>query len=197
MNSTSQNLWIKFLSAILESAEPSHREAVRDIARLDLPNALATFEVMISSTIDDLERERDAADAAITALGLNRFRADKLGSLPYSPREICELMAKQCQLFILITGNRYGSLIEPEGISVVEFEYGVARSQNPGKILVYVKDGIIREQRLTDFLKDLEDFKRGYFRSLFTTPEELQQKILRDIGRWLTSQAKQNRKKEV
>ena len=37
------------------------------------------------------------------------------------------------------------------------------------------------------FLKRLQDFEHGYFRSLFTTPEDLHEKIQRDIGRWLTS----------
>jgi len=152
---------------------------------------------MISSTVEDLAQEREAADRAILGLGLTRFRAETFGSVPHPPKVICALLAEQCDLFVLIIGQRYGYMIESEGISVVEFEYEVARAQNPEKILLYVKEGVSRDPRLEEFLKRLQDFEHGYFRSLFTTPEELFEKIQPDVARWLTSQVKQNRQKEA
>jgi Domain of unknown function (DUF4062) len=178
--------WTKLISAILERAQPSHQRVVRDIERLKLPDPMATRLVMISSTIDDLGQEREAADRAIAGLGLTRFRAETFGSLPHTPRQVCAWMADRCDLFILITGERYGSI--EEGISVVQFEYEIARAQNSKKILVYVKDRVNRETRLTEFLNHVQDFDEGYFRSLFTTPEQLFEQIQRDIGRWLGSQ---------
>ena len=79
-------------------------------------------------------------------------------------------------------------MIEPEGISVVEFEYELARAANPGKILIYVKDGLTREPRLEKFINRLQDFERGHVTSLFTEPDDLYQKIQRDVTRWLASQ---------
>jgi hypothetical protein len=165
------------------------------VARLKA-DPLVTFRVMISSTVEDLVQEREAAERAILGLGLTRLRAEKLGSTPQPPQVICALLAEQCDLFVQILGERYGYIIKSEGISVIEFEYEIARAQNPEKILVYVKDGVHRDPRLTEFLQRVQDFEQGYFRSLFTSPEDLYEKIQRDIVRWLTSQAKQKHLKE-
>lgn len=171
-------------------AQTTHR-IMRRTERPELPDPMITWSVMFSSTVDDLAEERDAADSAVRGLGLIRFRAETFGSLPHTPREICVLLAKRCDIFILVIGKRYGHIIEPEGISVVEFEYTVARDENPGKILVYVKDGVTREPKLEEFLNRLQDFERGHVTSLFTTPEDLSRKIQRDVTRWLASQVTQ------
>ena len=147
---------------------------------------------MISSTIEDLRPEREVADRAIRKLNLTRFRSETFGSVAHAPKVICALLAEQCDIFVLIIGKRHGYIIESDRISVVEFEYRTARAQNPGKILVYVKDGVDREPLLTEFIKRVEDFEHGYFRSSFTTPDDLHDKIQRDIGRWLASKVKQS-----
>ena len=150
----------------------------------------ATCDVMICSTVKDLAKERVAAERAIRGLNLNIFRAEDLGSVAGSPRELCELLAQKCDLFVLLVGESSGFIIESEGISVIEFEYEVAHAQNPGKILIYLKDGVHREPRLEEFLKRVQDFDHGYVTSSFITPEDLYQKIQVDIVRWLTSHAK-------
>ena len=155
---------------------------------------LITFRVMISSTVKDLEHERSAAANAVRSLQLDSFRAETFGSLPGTPEAICASLAEKCDIFILIIGERFGYIIRSRGISAVEFEYEIAHAQNPEKILVYVKDGVKRESRLEEFLARLQDFEHGHFRSLFTTPEDLYQKIQHDIAGWLTSRAKQKPK---
>jgi hypothetical protein len=106
-------------------------------------------------------------------------------------------MAEQCDIFVLIIGERYGYRIESIGMSVVEFEYGVARNENPKKILVYVKEDVDREPELIPFLERVEHFQKGLFRTLFTTPDDLRDKVQADIARWLVSHVKQNRRKEA
>jgi hypothetical protein len=165
------------------------------VARLKA-DLLVRFGVMISSTVEDLAQEREAAERAILGLRLTRFRAERFGSVSHSPLVICALLAEQCNIFILIIGERYGSVIKSKGISVVEFEYDVAHEQDPGKILVYVKDGVNREPRLEEFLKCVQDFEHGYFTSSFTTTEELYESIQRDVARWLTSHVKPNNQKK-
>jgi len=155
---------------------------------------LVTFRVMISSTVHDLEPERTAAADAVRSLHLDSFRAETFGSLRGTPQAICASWAEKCEIFILIIGKRYGHIIESKGISIVEFEYETAHAQDPEKILVYVKDGVKRDEQLEKFLEQLEDFERGHFRSVFTTPEELYENVQRDIEQWLDSQAKQKSK---
>jgi hypothetical protein len=164
----------------------------QEVIQLELPDTAVTPLVMISSTVKDLVQERDAVARAISALGLKGFQAEKFGSLPYPPREVCASMAQRCDVFILIAGEEYGFILD-EGISAVEFEFDVAHDQNPKKILVYVKDRVNRDPRLTKFLERLQDFDGGYTRSLFLTPEELYEKVLPDIVRCLLLEAEQRR----
>ena len=187
--------WIKLISSIVaipQRAQTSYQEVVQDIDRLELPDPTITPLVMISSTVKDLVQERDAVARAISALGLKSFQSETSGSLPYTPREVCASMAQRCDVFILITGEQYGYILE-EGISAVEFEFNVAREQNSEKILVYIKDRVNRDPRLTKFLERLENFDKGYSRSLFLTPEELYEKVLPNIVRCLLLEARHNR----
>lgn len=151
-----------------------------------------TTRVMVSSTISDLEKERDAVDRALRQLNLTRIGLETFGSAPRPAKVISALLAEQCDIFVLIIGERYGYMIESEKMSVVEFEYEVARAQNPEKILIYVKSGVHREPALTKFLERVQDFEHGYLTSSFTTPEELYEKIQHDITRQLTAQVQQN-----
>lgn len=153
-----------------------------------LSEMLPTFRVMISSTVQDLMPERTAVDRALRTLNLDGFRAETFGSLPDTPEAICASRAEQCHIFILIIGKRYGHIFRSKGISVVEFEYDVARAHNPLKILVYIKDDVNREPRLEQFVKRLMDFEGGHKTSTFTTSEDLAKRIPRDVGEWLTSQ---------
>jgi Domain of unknown function (DUF4062) len=156
---------------------------------------LGRFRVMISSTIKDLFEERRAADRAIRSLKLEGLRSEIIGSRPYTPKALCQLWAEQCNAFILIIGERYGH-IRKGGKSVVQFEFEVARERDPGKILVYVKDGVTREPELGEFLDDLNDFDDGYLNSSFNTPDELEQKIRRDLQAWLASNPRDEDGKE-
>lgn len=146
---------------------------------------LVPLRVMISST-HDLRDEREAADIAIGELQLDRFRAETFGSVPHSPEVICELLAEQCDIFVLILGERYGYVMS-DGRSVVEFEYSVARKKNRDKILAYVKQDVVREPLQEEFCRRVEDFETGHFRSFFKAADDLRPKIRGDIVRWLAS----------
>jgi hypothetical protein len=147
---------------------------------------LGRFRVMISSTIKDLGEERRAAERAIQSLKLDKLRSETIGSRPYTPKALCKLWAEQCNAFILITGERYGHR-KSRNQSVVEFEFEVARERDPGKILVYIKEGVTREPKLQEFVDRLNDFNKGYVTSSFTTPEELELRIRDNLTKWLAS----------
>ncbi len=135
-----------------------------------------------------------AAARAIAGLGLIKIQTEKFESRPESLRNIYAFLAEQCDLLILIIGERYEALMELEGNSVLEFVYQIAHAQSPQKILVYVKDGINREPRLQDFLMHVRDAEHTCVTS-FTTPEDLYEDIQRGIARWLTSHVKQQQPK--
>jgi uncharacterized protein DUF4062 len=181
--------WRKLTPLFLQRAQSDSKKA-RPVIKLKAW-ILTPFRVMVSSSVEDLVPEREAADRAIRELHLDVFIAEQYGSLSETPRNICEQMARHCDIFILIVGQRYGYVFEPDGISATQFEYETARAQSPEKILAYVKKGVTREPRLREFLKVVEDFNFGNFRSSFTSPKELSQQIRVGIMRWLVSRAKQ------
>jgi Domain of unknown function (DUF4062) len=183
--------WIKVISEMVQKPRPLDPKDVEKVQQ-ELPDLLTPFYVMISSTID-LQQERDAAEQAIRGLYLVPLRSETFGSYGRPPREICRLLADKCNILVLITGERYGTKIEPENVSVVEFELNTAFKENPDKILLYVKDRVSRDDELVEFLKRLEAFNVGFYRSLFKTPEELYEQIQKDIARWLTSEKRRNR----
>lgn len=144
---------------------------------------------MISSTIEDLEIERSAVDRAIKQFYFQRFRSELIGSLAKSPRETCEEIARTCDVYILIVGQRYGWVIPELGISVTELEYRTATDADPSKILVYVKavPENVRELRATEFAAKATDFSKGYFRAApFTTADELYEQVKADLGAWVS-----------
>ncbi|HKG45971.1 MAG TPA: DUF4062 domain-containing protein [Pyrinomonadaceae bacterium] len=189
--------WFRLISEMRQRVQPSEQKfaALSDrnpgnsTERTELSNLLIPLTVMISSTSDDLIEEREAADIAIRELQLTRFRAETFGSVPHPPKVVCALLAEQCDIFVLIIGERYGYIMS-DGISVVEFEYSVARKENREKILVYVKKGVDREPLLDEFRRRVEDFESGYFRSSFKAAADLRPKIQGDIVRWLAYRPK-------
>src|SRR4051794_34681491 len=89
-------------------------------------DSMKRLRVMISSTIEDLKPERDAVDRAIRHFRFQRFRSELVGSLARSSREVCDELAKECDLYVLIVGRRYGWIVPDLNISVTEREYNVA-----------------------------------------------------------------------
>jgi len=146
---------------------------------------------MISSTVEDLAQERSAVDTAIRDFRFERFRSESMGSLSRSPEQVCDEMAMECDLFILIIGEKYGWIIPHLDISVTELEFDVARKDNPGKILVYEKslNSNARELPADRLLKKATDFTTGYFRAApFENTTELVKRVKDDIAIWISSQ---------
>lgn len=152
------------------------------------------LRIMISSTIEDLAQERAAVDSAIRDFRFERFRSESMGSLSRSPEQVCDEMAKECDLFILIVGEKYGWIIPHLSISVTEREFQVAKNDNPGKILVYEKslNPNTREPPADRLLKDATDFTTGYFRAApFENTTELVKRVKDDIAIWISSQIRE------
>jgi hypothetical protein len=182
-----RDLWFKPLAEIpiIVFAFPFWHIGLLVFWKTLISEMLITFRVMISSTVKDLIEEREEAERAIRSLNVQGFRAETIGSRPYTPKRLCALWAEQCNALVLIIGERYGHRIKSTGKSVVEFEFEVAYKQDPEKIFVYVKDGVTREPELENFHDRLRDFENGYVESLFTSADDLGKKIKRDVSDWL------------
>lgn len=193
--------WMKLISEMAQRAQPATQKFAQvsdpdpgngdDNRRSELARLLVPIRVMISSTVEDLLPEREAAERAIVGLKLERFRAETFGSVSHPPEVVCAFMAEQCDIFVLIIGGRSGYRIQSQEKSVVEFEYDTAFAKDPKKILAYVKVGVKRERRVKTFLKRVENYHTGFFRSEFRTADELHDKIQENIMRWLAGRIRQ------
>lgn len=140
------------------------------------------LKIFISSTMTDLQAERQAVEQAIADLRLETVRAETLGSQPMSSRQACLEMARQCDIYLGIYGARYGWVPPGDHVSVTEMEFQEAREQGKD-ILVYVKDVQEREEAQVEFLRRVEDFDKGLFRRpYFTTPEQLAEWVKEDTA---------------
>lgn len=140
------------------------------------------LKIFISSSMTDLQAERQAVEQAIADLRLEAVRAETLGSQPVPSRQACLEMARGCDIYLGIYGARYGWVPPGEQVSVTEMEFQEARKQAKD-ILVYVKDVPEREEAQVKFLRQVEDFDEGYFRRpYFTTLEQLAEWVKEDIA---------------
>lgn len=151
---------------------------------------MADFSVMISSTQVDLQQERNHVEQAIQILHLKPLRSETVGSRSGPSRDVCRQMARECGLYILILGERYGWVDVLTGKSVTELEFDEAQRADPTKILVYKTAATNAEPDQQAFVSRVEDFDQGYFRRPpFETPEQLEAWVREDIASWLTERA--------
>ncbi|MCW4048247.1 MAG: DUF4062 domain-containing protein, partial [Candidatus Bathyarchaeota archaeon] len=115
-----------------------------------------------------------------------------------TPVDVCENLARECHLYVIIIGERYGWVIPRLDKSVTEREFEIARADNAQKILVYEKVVHSRESRAQGFLQRLKDFEEGYFLSQpFSTSQELYESVKEDISLWITQQIAKGRTSEA
>ncbi|TEU18855.1 MAG: DUF4062 domain-containing protein [Anaerolineales bacterium] len=145
---------------------------------------LQRLRIFISSTVVDLQSERDAVEQAIAELHLEAVRSEKVGSQSISPREACCIMAQECDVYLGILGGRYGFELQ-EGRSATEFEFDTA-CETGKPILLYRKQ--VPEEDLDPgqnaFIERIDDFDTGYYIRDFTdldVPDQLIQWVQQDI----------------
>jgi hypothetical protein len=154
--------------------------------------ALATrrpnVPVFVSSTFTDLQVYRRKIQDALTQLEAVVRGMELFGSKPGSPVEECLKVVQSCQLYIGVFGMRYGSVPEGSDRSMTHVEYDEAqRLSLPSLIYILneshpipakdVETGVGAEKLQT--LK--EQLKKRHTVSFFTTPEDLQARIMHDV----------------
>jgi hypothetical protein len=150
---------------------------------------METLKVFISGTMRDLKNERDIVAEAVTGLRYQAVRAETLGAVDRSSREACLDMARQCDIYIGLYGDRYGRVPHGDTFSVTEQEYNEARRL--GKpMLIYVKGDARepgREEAQQAFLDRVLEFEDGYFACLhFTELADLREAVQRHLLRLVT-----------
>ncbi len=169
----------------METDYPLNTES-RSIEAPTTPPVIRTpdqrVRVFISSTLDELAPERQAAREAIAQLRLTPVYFEA-GARPYPPRELYRAYLSQSDIFIGLYWQRYGWVAPTMQVSGLEDEYQLAGGKPK---LIYVKTPAPeREPRLQALLDSIRSEDAASYQK-FATPEELRERIANDLAQLLT-----------
>jgi len=137
--------------------------------------------VFVSSTLQELAAEREAAKAAIQHMRLTPVMFE-LGARAHPPRDLYRAYLDQSDVFLGIYWQRYGWIAPGETVSGLEDEYVLAKDKPK---LIYIKRGEEREERLRELIGRIENEDRTSYRP-FSSAEELEDLIENDLALMLT-----------
>jgi hypothetical protein len=157
-------------------------------ARISDPDVIRVF---ISSTMSDMQPERQAVIEALWNLELTPVFAEDWGSRSGSPRDVCLGQVADCHIYLGIFWQRYGYIDPETNISATEEEYDQA-CQCRMPILTYVKNEAEekRHRQLRRFLREISDWGGGHFLTFFDTPQELADRVKTDVMREVRKMAR-------
>lgn len=149
------------------------------------------LDVMVSSTVRDLQPERQAALEVMRQIPFLRpVGAEPIGFDPEAASSFIATrrMAKECDLYVLILGPSYG--YELNGESATEGEYLAATREDPTKVLAVLLDnGVPSEARQQRFVDKVRSYNGGYVVPRFRSDEELKKQLVGAIESWLTARS--------
>jgi hypothetical protein len=86
------------------------------------------MKVFISSTFRDLVEQRKRLGEELRHAGEGPVQMEFFSARPEQPLEVCLQEVRESDLFLLLVGERYGTIDERTGLSFTELEYREARS---------------------------------------------------------------------
>ena len=135
------------------------------------------LRVFVSSTMQELAKERAAARAAIEALQLTPVLFE-LGARPHAPRTLYQAYLEQSHIFVGIYWQSYGWVGPDQSVSGVEDEF---RHSLHMPRLLYVKEPAPeREPRLQDLIREFQ-CEAAFSYKKFATADDLRELIPRDL----------------
>lgn len=135
------------------------------------------YKVFISSTFADLQEYREALREAISKAGFEPLMMENYAASAYTPLETAEKDIRNCDIFILIVGNRYGGIPTSSTKSYIQIETELAiELKKPILVFIY-DDGLKSKEKATENDVRLNEFKefllRDYLVQFFATQSEL------------------------
>ena len=112
------------------------------------------FSIFISSTYEDLKKERQALLGVALENNLIPVGMEQFHAAPTSQWNVITKMIDECDFYLLVIGGRYGSIDEETGISYTEKEYNYAKTKGM-PVLVLIKES----SAITESEKDTGDDK--------------------------------------
>lgn len=153
-----------------------------------LGQAKPSVPVFVSSTFTDMQDYRRKVQDALTQLETIVRGMEQFGSKPGSPVDECLRIVGSCMVYVGIFGMRYGSIPDGHELSMTHLEYNEAQRLNlPSLIYLLDENQAIPAKDVetgtgADKLHALkEHLKKRHVVSFYTTPEDLQARILHDV----------------
>ncbi|MFI5020551.1 MAG: DUF4062 domain-containing protein [Alphaproteobacteria bacterium] len=144
--------------------------------------------VFVSSTFTDLQVYRRKIQDALTQLEAVVRGMEQFGSKPSSPVEECLKVVQSCQLYVGVFGMRYGSVPDGHDKSMTHIEYDEAQRLGLPSLIYILNDNHaipakdVETGTGAEKLQTLkEQLKKRHTVSFFTTPEDLQARIMHDV----------------
>jgi hypothetical protein len=135
--------------------------------------------VFVSSVIDNFSSFRRAARAGIVEAGGEPVMVNEdFPSLTTSSRNACLDAVDSSDVYVGVIGER-GGWVAPSGKLVVEEEYERAKFKKLPTL--FFLQNVRRDPEGERFARRVSDYVDGSLRSTFSTPEELQQEIMRAL----------------
>ena len=89
------------------------------------------FSIFISSTYEDLKKERQALVGVALENNLIPVGMEQFHAAPTSQWNVITKMINESDLYLLVIGGRYGSIDKETGLSYTEKEYNYAKTKPP------------------------------------------------------------------
>lgn len=138
------------------------------------------MKVFVSSVVDGFESFRAAARRAVETIDGTPIMCEDFGARPHSSERACLTEVESSDVLIVILGERYG-FEQSEGVSVTQQEFRQAIGI-PIRVLVFIQD-VSMEPKQFAFRAEVESYHSGFCRELFSTPEELKDKLIQNLLR--------------
>lgn len=134
--------------------------------------------IMLSSTILDMETDRDAIVKMFKKYPFVELVGAKpiQKSVPSNPYAYTLNLAESCDFYILLLGERYGFEIR-QGVSATEAEFDQAVKTNPTKVLVFKNTSVSPEQKQLKFINKVGDYYKGFWISEYAYTDILQEVV--------------------
>jgi hypothetical protein len=148
------------------------------------------ISVMLSSTVHDLEADRDAVLNILWEIDFFNF----LGAHPMkyasnkSPYATIIQLAENCDLMLLLLGGNYGYQSENKK-SATEIEFDSAFRKDPTKILVFRKQLEKIDDDQKKFIEKVSSYRSGYWFVNYRYTHELQKIVKNAVFGWLKERA--------
>lgn len=136
------------------------------------------IRVFVSSTLQELAPERQAARQAIESLRLTPVMFEE-GARPHPPRDLYRAYLAQSDVFIGLYWERYGWVAPEEEVSGLEDEYRL--SGDRPKLIYIKKPAPEREERLTALIDRIRRDDQVSYRA-FDGPSELRSLVADDLA---------------